>query len=275
MQLVRTVAECRAAINGRRVGLVPTMGAFHDGHVALMRGARAECDVVVVSLFVNPTQFNDVRDLATYPRDEERDARIASDAGADILFAPSVREMCPTNATAVEVGGVADRLEGRCRGPGHFRGVATVVTKLFNIVQPHVAYLGQKDAQQLAVIRRLVADLHLSVEIAAVPTVRDADGLALSSRNGRLPGDERSRAATLYAALCEIRSRVAAGEWSVPSLLDAAHHCLEVDRVDYLEIVDADTFAPVQRAHAGAIAVVAAWLGDVRLIDNLPLEPHP
>jgi pantoate--beta-alanine ligase len=280
MEVARTVADCRAAIaaiatrGGNRIGLVPTMGAFHDGHVALMRRARAECDTVVVSLFVNPTQFGDPRDLASYPRDEARDTEIAADSGVDLLFAPSVKEIYPTNATAVDVGGVADRLEGSpaCRGPGHFRGVATVVTKLFNIVQPHVAYFGQKDAQQLAVIRRLVADLHLPIDIAAVPTVRDADGLALSSRNVRLSPIDRLRATSLHSALRAIASRAARGERAVSHLVEFGSTQLNVDQLDYLEIVDGDTFAPVDRVTSGALAVVAAHVGNVRLIDNLPLE---
>jgi pantoate--beta-alanine ligase len=275
MPIARTVAECRAAIaarNGRRIGLVATMGALHDGHVALMRRARNDCDVVVVSLFVNPTQFDDLRDLATYPRDEPRDIGLASEAGADLLFAPTVSEMYPSGfGTTVEVMGPSERLEGQHRGRPHFRGVATVVTRLLNVVKPHVAYFGQKDAQQVAVIRRLVLDLHLEggIEIVVVPTVREPDGLALSSRNALLSTKDRARAASLYAALREIETALKKGEASVPSLLERAQGRLDVDRLDYLEVVNGETFAPLQTVERRALAVVAAWLGDVRLIDNI------
>lgn len=272
LTVARTVAECRAAIHGKRVGLVPTMGAFHDGHVALMRRARAECDVVVVSLFVNPTQFSDPRDLASYPRDEARDTAIASNVGVDVLFVPSVKDMYPNgSATFVEVPGVSERLEGACRGAAHFRGVASAVTKLLNIVRPHAVYFGQKDAQQVGVVRRLVADLHLPVEIATVATVRESDGLAMSSRNVCLSPIERLRATSLYSALRAIESRATTGERSVPRLLEYGHAQLNVDRLDYLEIVEAETFAPLQTVGRSALVVVAAQVGDVRLIDNISL----
>src|SRR5437870_9580616 len=200
MNAVRTVAALRAALEpqrrrGRRIGLVPTMGALHDGHLALLARARAECDVVVVSLFVNPSQFNEHADLERYPRDERRDRRLAAAAGADVLFAPSVDEVYPPGfATCVEVLGLTERLEGAARGSAHFRGVTTVVTKLLCMAMPEVAYFGQKDAQQVVVIRRLVADLNLPVRIESLPTVRDPDGLAMSSRNELLSASERSRA---------------------------------------------------------------------------------
>jgi pantoate--beta-alanine ligase len=237
------------------VGLVPTMGALHAGHESLIRAARAECDTVVVSLFVNPAQFGDPADLAAYPRDEERDARAAEAAGADVLFAPPVAEMYPPGfQTWVDVEGLARGLEGAYR-PGHFRGVATICLKLFNIVRPRYAYFGQKDAQQLAVLRRMVRDLDLSVTVRAVPTVRDPDGLALSSRNGRLSPSERAAALALPRALA---SRDAA----------AARAALEehagID-VEYVEVADFDP--PVLAA--------AIRVGATRLIDNVVLEEEP
>ncbi len=203
MRTLRTIAELKAALAqprraGRRIGLVPTMGAFHEGHLSLMRRARSECDEVIVSLFVNPTQFNEASDLAAYPRDEQRDAAIAAEQRVDYLFAPTAAEMYPHGfATTVNVGGIAEALEGAQRGRGHFDGVATVVTKLFTIVAPDVAYFGQKDAQQTLVIKRVVRDLNLPVEIEICPTVREPDGLALSSRNLRLTPNERIRALAL------------------------------------------------------------------------------
>ncbi|MCW3017890.1 MAG: pantoate--beta-alanine ligase, partial [Solirubrobacterales bacterium] len=203
MNSVRTVAELRAALaparrEGRTIGLVPTMGALHDGHLSLVTRARAQCDLVVVSLFVNPAQFNERADLERYPRDERRDAELAVAAGADVLFAPSVEEVYPTGfSTTVEVLGVTERLEGAARGAAHFRGVSTVVTKLLCMALPDVAYFGQKDAQQVVVIRRLARDLNLPVRIEALPTVREHDGLAMSSRNALLSGDERARALAL------------------------------------------------------------------------------
>jgi len=207
MRTLRTVAELRTALaparaGGLSIGLVPTMGALHDGHLALLARAREECDLVVVTLFVNPSQFNELSDLDRYPRDERRDAGLAAEAGADVLFAPAPGEVYPEGfATTVEVAGVSEPLEGASRGAGHFRGVATVVTKLLCMTLPDVAYFGQKDAQQLLVIRRLVADLNLAVRIAAVPTVREPDGLALSSRNLLLSADERRRALGIPRAL--------------------------------------------------------------------------
>jgi pantoate--beta-alanine ligase len=250
MRIVRTVAELREALGpGAETGLVPTMGAFHAGHLALFRAARAENELVVVSLFVNPAQFDSADDLAAYPRDEERDARTAEQAGADLLFAPGVEELYPPGyQTWVEVEEVSRGLEGAAR-PGHFRGVATVCCKLFNLVRPRRAYFGQKDAQQVAVVRRMVRDLNLDVEIRVVPTVRDPDGLAVSSRNVRLSAAERERALTLPRALATrdpARAR---------ALLDGAE-------VDYVEVAD---FEP--RVLAAAIRV-----GATRLIDNVVLE---
>jgi pantoate--beta-alanine ligase len=252
VRTLRTISEVRAALAPRRdgvVGLVPTMGAYHAGHLALFRAARAECGTVVASLFVNPAQFGDAGDLAAYPRDEERDLQLAEEAGVDVLFAPPVEEMYPPGfQTWVEVEKLGSILEGAVR-PGHFRGVATVCTKLFNVVRPDRAYFGQKDAQQVEVLRRLVRDLSFDLELRVVPTVRDADGLALSSRNARLSPADRERARTLPRALAT-RDPARARE-----LLNG------VD-VDYVEVAPFDP--PVL---AGAIRV-----GSVRLIDNVPLE---
>lgn len=235
------------------VGLVPTMGALHDGHRALLRQARAECDRVVMSLFVNPTQFGQGEDFDRYPRDEDRDRAIAAEEGVDEVFAPAVEEMYPAGFdTAVEVGDVASRFEGAAR-PGHFRGVATVVLKLFSMTRPDAAYFGRKDAQQLAVIRRMTTDLAVPVEVRAVDTVREPDGLAVSSRNVFLSADERARAATLHRALRARNPALCEGE------------------LEYLAIVDADSFVEVPE-RAGALVIGAARFGSTRLIDNIRVE---
>ncbi len=253
MKVVRTVAELREELaparrGGRRIGLVPTMGALHEGHLSLVRRAREDCDVVVVSLFVNPAQFNERADLDRYPRDEARDRALAADAGADVLFAPSVEEVYPDGfATSVEVLGVTERLEGLARGPEHFRGVTTIVTKLLCMALPDVAYFGQKDAQQVVVIRRLVADLNLPVTIQAVPTVREGDGLAMSSRNALLSADERRRALALSAGLREAERLTGAGETGARALTGAVR--AELDRAgvepEYVALVDPDTLEPL------------------------------
>ena len=281
MRVVRTLAELAAALerarnDRRRVGLVPTMGAFHEGHLSLIRLARARCETVVVSLFVNPSQFDEHADLECYPRDERRDVELAAAAGADVLFAPAVAEMYPPGfATAVEVIGLTDRLEGAARGADHFRGVATVVTKLLCITAPQVAFFGQKDAQQLAVIRRLVADLNLPVAIESTPTVREPDGLAASSRNVLLSGEERSRALALPAGLRAARELAQTGTRSRPELLQCAREAMLERGVEpeYLELVDPDTFEPRERLTRVALLVVAARVGSVRLIDNVELQP--
>jgi pantoate--beta-alanine ligase len=247
------------------------MGAFHDGHLSLMRRARESCDVVVVSLFVNPTQFNDSSDLTAYPRDEAGDARIAAEVGVDCLFAPPVSELYPNGfATTVSVAGITETLEGAHRGRAHFDGVTTVVTKLFNIVSPDVAYFGQKDAQQVAVIRQLVRDLDIPVRIRVCPTARDPDGLALSSRNALLSPDERTRATGLNRALRAAQDAVAGGERDPRSVTAIAR--AELTRVDlepeYLEFVSADAMIPVHRIDGDTLAVVAARVGSTRLIDN-------
>jgi pantoate--beta-alanine ligase len=254
------------------------MGALHDGHLSLIRAARAECDLVVVSLFVNPAQFNESNDLERYPREERRDAELAAEAGADILFAPSVEEVYPAGfATAVEVLGLTDMLEGAVRGSEHFRGVTTVVAKLFGMVTPDVAYFGQKDAQQLAVIRRMVSDLNIPVALVAVPTARAADGLALSSRNALLDADARTRAAGLYAALQAASSlhEDGGGETSAEKLLQAASEALAERDIDpdYVALVDAATFQPLSELDRAAVLAVAARVDGVRLIDNVPLSP--
>ncbi len=279
MRTVRTVAELRAGLArprraGRRIGLVPTMGAFHEGHLSLIRRARAECDVVVVSLFVNPRQFNDARDLDVYPRTEREDAARALALGVDVLFAPSPAEVYPPGfATTVAVGEITDRLEGASRGRSHFDGVATVVAKLLNMVAPDVAYFGQKDAQQVAVIKRMVRDLDIPVAIEVCPTVRDADGLALSSRNTLLSPAERELAPSLHCALAAVGAAVASGETAAAAVragiaeLDPA-----VIELEYLELVDGETMEPVTRIDGDVLAVIAARLGRTRLIDNLPIR---
>jgi pantoate--beta-alanine ligase len=283
MKVVRTVAELRSVLEpGRRegltIGLVPTMGALHEGHLSLVRRARSECDLVVVSLFVNPAQFNERTDLERYPRRERDDAELAAEAGADVLFAPSVEEVYPPDfATAVEVIGLTDRLEGEARGSRHFRGVTTVVTKLLCMALPDVAYFGQKDAQQVLVIRRLVEDLNLPVRIEARPTVREADGLAMSSRNALLAPEERARAVALPAALDAALALAAGGERSAEVLLDAAREALGARGVtpEYVALVDPATLEPVEELTGEALLALAARVGEVRLIDNAVLTASP
>jgi len=253
MKVVRTIAELRHSLPRGRVGLVPTMGAFHAGHVSLFSAARAECEVVVVSLFVNPAQFGPNEDLGRYPRDEERDLRIAEDAGVDILFVPSADEIYPPGfGTWIDVGPAG--AEGEAR-PGHFRGVATVCLKLFNVVRPDVAYFGQKDAQQVAVLRRIVRDLDIPVELRVLPTVRDADGLAVSSRNAYLSPEERAHALALPRALAKAKDAadpVAVAREGLNGLVP-----------EYVEIVDIGD---------AKVLAAAARVGPTRLIDNVVLE---
>jgi pantoate--beta-alanine ligase len=276
MRIVRDVAAVRAAVAGAgRVGLVPTMGAFHEGHLSLVRAARATCDLVVVWLFVNPTQFNDASDLVNYPRDEDRDAALAAECGADILFAPTVEEVYPAGfATTVTVAGLADVLEGAHR-PGHFAGVATVVAKMLNMVRPDVAFFGAKDAQQVAVVRRMAADLDLGVEIEVLPIVREADGLAMSSRNVRLDPDERRRATALHRGLQAARAAVADGERDPGALVRAVEEVLAADAIiaEYVAVIDPDSFEPVPTVAARTLIALAARVGPVRLIDNLEVAP--
>jgi pantoate--beta-alanine ligase len=281
MRTVRSADDLRATLasprrEGAQIGLVPTMGALHEGHLSLVRRARAECDIVVVSLFVNPAQFDERSDLERYPRTERADMELASAAGADVMFAPSADEMYPAGfATAVEVFGVTGRLEGAVRGTEHFRGVSTVVTKLLGMSMPDVAYFGQKDAQQLVVIRRLVADLNLPVRIQACPTVREPDGLAMSSRNARMSADERSRALALPGALRAAAERAATGERSAIVLADTARAAMLAHGVqpEYVELVDPETFEPCERIEREALLALAARIGQTRLIDNAILRP--
>jgi pantoate--beta-alanine ligase len=282
MRIVRTVAELREALrdprrDARRIGLVPTMGALHDGHLSLIRAARAENDLVVVSLFVNPAQFNEASDLAAYPRDEASDARAAADAGADLLFAPPVEEVYPPGfATTVRVAGLTEQLEGEHRGAGHFEGVATVVCKLLNMAQPDVAYFGQKDAQQAAVIRRLVRDLDIPARIAVCPTVREPDGLALSSRNVHLKGEDRARALALSHALAAAEDAIASGERDPAAIAAAGRAAMARLGVDaeYVALVGIDDLLPVERIDGDVLVAVAARIGSTRLIDNTLVSPN-
>jgi pantoate--beta-alanine ligase len=282
MRTVRTVRELREALAGERraersIGLVPTMGGFHAGHLSLMRRARDDCDVVVVSLFVNPAQFGPNEDFEAYPRDEARDAELAEAEGVDLLFTPALAEVYPDGfATTVFVGGLTDVLCGdpARRGPEHFAGVTTVVTKLFNMVAPDVAYFGQKDAQQALVIRKLVRDLDMPVRIEVCPTVRDPDGLALSSRNAYLSAPERERALGLSRALRAAEERVASGVLESGVVLAAARAELERAGVDpeYLELRSTHDLSEVERVNGSTLLAVAARVGRARLIDNAILE---
>ena len=282
MRTVRTVDELRELLRaergaGRTIGLVPTMGFFHDGHLSLIRRAREQCGFVVVSLFVNPAQFGPGEDLAGYPRDEARDLALAEAEGVDLVFAPPLNEVYPPGfASSVEVGGLTDTLEGdpRQRGREHFRGVTTMVAKLFNMVGPDVAFFGQKDAQQALVIRKLALDLDFSVRIEVCPTVRDRDGLALSSRNTYLSPSERVRALALSRALRAAETRVADGEVEASAVLAAARSELDAAGIapDYLELRSATDLSPVERVNGSTLLAVAARVGKARLIDNTILR---
>ncbi|PYY16967.1 MAG: pantoate--beta-alanine ligase [Acidobacteria bacterium] len=272
---VETRSETRAAkLQGKRVGFVPTMGALHDGHISLVRAAKAQSDFVLASIFVNPTQFGPNEDLAKYPRTFEADRKKLEAEGVDLLFAPSVEEMYPDGAvTFVPVEGISDRLDGRSR-PGHFRGVATVVAKLCHIAEPDVAFFGQKDAAQVAIIKRMVRDLMFPVEIVVVPIVREPDGLALSSRNAYLSPAERKQATVLSRALREVHAQYRSGERSAARLIEAARQVFASEpsvRLDYVEIVDRDTLESVSQVKAGTLVAVAAFVGSTRLIDNVVL----
>ncbi|MFJ4037264.1 pantoate--beta-alanine ligase [Microbacterium sp. NPDC090007] len=279
-RIVRTVADLRAALaphRGDAVGFVPTMGALHEGHLSLARTARAENAVVVLSIFVNPTQFGEAADLAAYPRTEETDVALAAAAGVDLIFAPSVAEVYPTGfATTVSVDGtITGTLEGARRGRSHFDGVATVVAKLLIAVQPDHAYFGAKDAQQVVVVRRMVADLGLAVEIRALPTSRDPDGLARSSRNTRLTAVERGLASVIPRALRRAQDAFADGIRDARLLETDVRGALTAAGLDpeYVEVVDADDLAPIARVERPAVLVVAVRVGSVRLIDNVILTP--
>ena len=281
MKICTTIPEARAAcrdarVRGQRLGLVPTMGALHEGHLSLVRAAKAQCDAVAVSIFVNPTQFGPKEDLSTYPRQLDRDCRLLEGEGVDILFAPPVEEMYPPGGvTWVLVEGLSEKLDGRSR-PGHFRGVTTIVAKLFHIIEPATAFFGQKDAAQVAVIRRMVQDLNFAVEIVACPIVREADGLAMSSRNAYLNREERGRALVLQWSLQEARQQFDAGERAAAKLISAAKEVFAGEPqvvLDYFEIVDPDTLDPVERISQKTLVAVAAYVGMTRLIDNLVLNP--
>jgi len=274
-RIVRSLAELRDLTRdwraaGATIGVVPTMGALHDGHLSLVRAAQAECDRVIVTLFVNPRQFNNPEDFAKYPRTEDADAAILSPLGADVLFVPDAAEVYPPgHATTISVSGVSEPLEGAHR-PGHFDGVATVVALLFNMTQADRAYFGEKDWQQLQVVRRMVADLHLPIQIVPCPAIRAADGLALSSRNQRLSPDARARAALLPAVLLDTAARIEAGGTISPTLAGATVKLVEagLSPVEYLELRDAESLGEAQPGRPARL-LVAAWLDGVRLIDNV------
>ena len=280
MEVTRTVATTLASCdearsNGKSIGFVPTMGSFHDGHRSLIRHARSERDVAVVSIFVNPLQFGDPADLAAYPRNEERDLAIARELNVDVVFAPSADEIYPRGRPHVTVdpGPLGERFEGASR-PGHFRGVLTVVAKLFHAVGACRAYFGEKDAQQLALVRRMVADLSFPVDVVSSPTVREADGVAMSSRNARLTSDQREAAGCLFLALSEAAELARKGERDVAKLIAAMAREIGATaeaKLDYAAVVDDATFTEVHEIRAPARALVAARFGQTRLIDNLLL----
>jgi pantoate--beta-alanine ligase len=257
--------------SGKRLGFVPTMGALHQGHLSLVRAARQATDVVVASIFVNPTQFGPNEDLAKYPRSFERDCELLEKEGVEWLFAPSVEEMYPSGAvTWVLVEELSNKLDGRSR-PGHFRGVTTVVSKLFHIVEPNVAFFGQKDAAQAAIIRRMVLDLNLPVEITVCPIVREPDGLAMSSRNAYLDPEQRKSALVLHRSLTRVQELIDQGEASASILVSRGRNEFAAEpsvRLDYFEIVNPDTLHPIEDISNGALIAVAAYIGSTRLIDN-------
>jgi pantoate--beta-alanine ligase len=281
MTICRTPAEmhatCRELRRSGTLGLVPTMGALHQGHLSLVSAAKTGNDAVAVSIFVNPTQFGPNEDYDAYPRDFETDCRKLTDAAVDAVFAPSAATMYPSgNTTYVDVGELGSRLDGGSR-PGHFRGVATIVSRLFHIVQPDRAYFGQKDAAQVAVLRRMARDLNIPVEISVCPIFREPDGLAMSSRNRYLSPTERERALILYRALRTAENCASAGETSAEALRDAMLRVLTTDpevRLDYAAVVNPDTLLPLEDTSDGALLAVAAWVGTTRLIDNV-LLPRP
>jgi len=281
MRIYSTVSEARDACRrtgARRktLGLVPTMGALHEGHLSLVRAAKKRCDMVAVSIFVNPTQFGPAEDLAKYPRTFERDCQLLEKEDVGIVFAPSAEQMYPNgDVTWVKVEGLSDRLDGRSR-KGHFYGVATVVSKLFHIVEPDVAFFGEKDAAQLAIIRRMVRDLDFPVEIVACPIVREPDGLAMSSRNTYLSADQRMRALALRRSLLRAEEKFAAGERDAAKLVGAGSSVFAEEpqaRLDYFEIVDPDSLEPVEKITGRTLCAVAAYVGNTRLIDNIVLTP--
>lgn len=282
MRHVHSVAEMKAACReitraGRTLGFVPTMGALHEGHASLVRTSKAQCDATAVSIFVNPLQFGPSEDLSKYPRTPERDSQILESQGADVLFLPTASEMYPAGATTqVEVGGLSERLDGLSR-PGHFRGVATVVAKLFEIVRPDFAFFGQKDAAQVAVLRRMVRDLDMDVKLVVCPIVREPDGLAMSSRNAYLTPEQRKQGLILSRSLAEVQRTAEAGEGDAEKLITLGKNAIQQEpaaRLDYFAIVDPDSLEPVSDTSRGALVAVAAYVGTTRLIDNLLLPPR-
>ncbi|HXM22798.1 MAG TPA: pantoate--beta-alanine ligase [Terriglobales bacterium] len=282
MKICKTIDDMRAASRsarraGKRLGFVPTMGALHEGHLSLVRAAKAKCNVVAVSIFVNPLQFGPSEDLGKYPRTFGRDAELLEKEAVDILFVPASEEMYPGGAvTYVTVEGLSEKLCGKSR-PGHFRGVTTVVAKLFHIVEPDMAFFGQKDAAQTTIIHRMVRDLNLPVEIVVCPIVRERDGLAMSSRNAYLSSQERKSALVLHLSLTEVRNRFDQGERNAANLIEAGKQVLAPEpavRLDYFEIVDPATLDPTQELTGSALVAIAAFVGNTRLIDNM-LLPKP
>ena len=280
MKICKTIDEMRATSRqarhaGKRLGLVPTMGALHEGHLSLMRAAQSKCDAVAASIFVNPLQFGPTEDLAKYPRTFDRDVQLLEKESVDILFAPAPAEMyTPGAVTYVTVEGLSDKLCGKSR-PGHFRGVTTVVAKLFHIVEPDLAFFGQKDAAQATIIRRMVRDLNLPIEIAVCPIVREPDGLAMSSRNVYLSPQDRKSATVLNRSLIEVKKQFDQGERNPTALIKAAKKVLAQEptvRLDYFEIVDPSTLAPAPKLTGAALVAVAALVGTTRLIDNILLQ---
>jgi pantoate--beta-alanine ligase len=281
-KICNKIEDIRAALRaarreGKRIGLVPTMGALHEGHLSLVRAARSKCDVIAVSIFVNPTQFGPNEDYSKYPRTFDNDCELLQKEGVDSVFAPSVEEMYPGGAaTYVIVEGMTDRLCGRSR-PGHFRGVTTVVSKLFHIVEPDLAFFGQKDAAQVAIIKRMVRDLNMPVEIVVCPIVRESDGLAMSSRNAYLTAEQRKSALVLSRALRRVQQAFDQGERNAAKLIEAGKQVIAEEpsvRLDYVEIVDPETLGPVRVISSNSLVAVAAFVGTTRLIDNILLEPE-
>ena len=280
--LITTLADLHQQVaawkaKGESIGLVPTMGALHAGHLSLLHAARAECDRVIVTIFVNPTQFNSAQDLASYPRTEEADAALLAPLGVDVIFAPAPDQVYPAGfATQITVSGVADPLEGALR-PGHFAGVATVVAKLFGMTQADRAYFGQKDWQQLQVVHRMVADLNMAVQVIGCDTLREADGLAMSSRNARLSAQARAAAPALYAAMTAVVASVTAGGQADNALKAASKALLDAgfERVEYIALHDGETMQPSTDLSRPLRLLAAAWLGGVRLIDNVAVTPAP
>jgi pantoate--beta-alanine ligase len=281
MEILASVDRTRAAVRaarraGKRIGLVPTMGALHEGHLSLTRIAKARADFVLVSLFVNPLQFGPREDLSKYPRTFERDCEMLQCEGVDLLFAPPVAEMYPSSATTyVNVEGMSERLDGQSR-PGHFRGVTTVVSKLFHIVEPDIAVFGQKDAAQVAIIKRMVRDLNMPVEIVVAPIIREPDGLAMSSRNAYLDPQQRQQALVLSRALRQMQQTFDKGERSAARLMDAGLAVFREEpavRVDYVSVVDPDSLEAIAEIASSALVAVAGYVGTTRLIDNIVLHP--